>query len=83
MKTNMWSRLSQAVRVHWKPPFRFTCENRMPLAVCAWAKDGIANRQNLKKPMIPLGLRPVIEMYMDYLSLMPIAKPKSAATNAR
>jgi len=55
----------------------------MPLAVCAWAKDGIANRQNLKKLMIPLGLRPVIEMYMDYLSLMPIAKPKSAATNAR
>lgn len=55
----------------------------MPLAVCAWAKEGIANRQKRKKLMIPLGLRPVMEIYMGYLSLMPIAKPKSAATNAR
>jgi hypothetical protein len=64
MNASMWSRLSQAVRVHWYPPFRFTCENKMPSADWACAKEGMANRQNLKKLMIPLGLRPVIEIYI-------------------
>jgi hypothetical protein len=40
----------------------------MPSADWACAKEGMANRQNLKKLIIPLGLRPVIEIYIfiDY-----------------
>ncbi len=44
----------------------------MPGAACAWANEGMANRQNRKKLMMPLGLRPVMEMYMGYLSLREI-----------
>jgi hypothetical protein len=53
---------SQAVRVHWYPLMRLTSQNRLPLAVFACPKEGIANRQNLMKPIKPLGLSPVIEM---------------------
>lgn len=55
----------------------------MPGAACAWANEGMAKRQNRKKLMMPLGLRPVMEMYMGYLSFRPKARPNSAATNAR
>ncbi len=36
----------------------------MPSADWAWVNEGMANRQNLMNPIIPLGLSPVIEIYM-------------------
>jgi hypothetical protein len=62
MNSRMTDLSSHAVRVHWNPLMRLTSQNKLPLAVFACPKEGMANRQNLKKPIKPLGLSPVIDM---------------------
>ncbi len=58
----MSSRLSQAVRVHWKPLIFFTSQNRLPGADLAWLKEGMAKNQKRKVAKKFLGLSPVMEM---------------------
>jgi hypothetical protein len=64
MKSNIFSLLSQEVSVHWYPFIRLTELDKLPFAVCACWKEGIAKVQNLKNPKIPFGFNPVIETYM-------------------